>query len=138
MNNPIDPHVFSPSLMNDVTCYICGLNKYRCEMMYKPRQREAQCCTNFVGLRQWGIHPEPWRTCQNCGWPKAEHDVQAKIRSDALGIPAEPQELFDRARDALAHNHIQHSIAYSNLGLLSLAIGAAQSVVGEFRKAVGE
>ncbi|AVD99736.1 hypothetical protein HWB51_gp076 [Mycobacterium phage Cuke] len=32
-------------------------------------------CGRFTGLRwQWGLHPEPWRICQVCWSPKAQHD----------------------------------------------------------------
>ena len=32
-------------------------------------------CSKFVGLRQWGINPEPWRKCVTCGWPRAQHEL---------------------------------------------------------------
>ena len=44
--------------------------------MGESRRPENGVCQRFTGLRQWGIGPaEPWRICQNCGWPKAQHEL---------------------------------------------------------------
>jgi len=91
--NPLlatDPHPYvqNKNVVIGEVCVICGLPKHMCLLTYRPLPTEDPlanhptqirsangACEHFVGLRQWGMYPEPWRTCQNCGWPKAQHNL---------------------------------------------------------------
>jgi len=56
--------------------------------MGESRRPENGVCQRFTGKREWGIGPaEPWRICQSCGWPKAQHELPSCPA--ALGIQGE-------------------------------------------------
>lgn len=81
----IDPHEFNATMTTitdahgyEVKCATCGLGERMCELTYKPREFQEKLsvtCDRFIGLRQWGIDPEPWRPCVTCGWPRAQHQL---------------------------------------------------------------
>jgi hypothetical protein len=86
----IDPHIFNPTLTTiaeahgyEVKCATCGLGERMCKLIYKPMPPAVKIgptrpdgpCEHFVGRREWGMFPQPWRTCQECGWPKAQHEL---------------------------------------------------------------
>ena len=54
-------------------------------------------CDTFFGKPEWGEAPEPWRPCQDCGWPCNQHS-----------LPHCPAELIVAGQSYLCDLHAPH------------------------------